>query len=99
MLTNYTTFGTFFSGIGGTRFYANADVELDRQGGVGGKLLLKSAANTTSITTQANTDWTLSLPQGTGTAGDVLSTDGGGVTSWVAQTGGGPGSGTVASVG
>jgi len=98
-ITNYMQLG-YFGGIAGTRFYANADVELDRQGGVGGKLLLKSASQTTSITTAASgSDWTLTLPQNNGNAGQVLSTDGGGVTSWVDQTGGGAGSGTVTSVG
>lgn len=98
-LTNYIALG-YFGGITGTRFYANADVELDRQGGVGGKLLLKSSDHTTSITTAASgSDWTLTLPQNNGDAGQVLSTDGGGVTSWVNQTGGGAGSGTVTSVG
>ena len=36
--------------------------------------------------------WTLTLPTTPGTAGYVLRTDGAGVTSWVAQSGGGGGS-------
>lgn len=39
--------------------------------------------------------WTMTLPTGAGTSGYVLSTDGTGVTSWVAQSGGG---GTVTGV-
>jgi len=96
--SNYVQLG-YFGGIGGTRFYANADIELDRLSGTGGVLKLPSSSNFTSITTQANTDWTLTLPQNGGVSGYVLSTDGSGVTSWVAQTGGGAGSGTVTSVG
>lgn len=96
--SNYVQLG-YFGGIGGTRFYANADIELDRLSGVPGVIKLPSASNFTSLTSQANTDWTMSLPQNGGTAGHVLSTDGSGVTSWVAQTGGGAGSGTVTSVG
>jgi hypothetical protein len=42
--------------------------------------------------------WTFTLPTTAGTNGYVLSTNGSGVTSWVAQTGGSGGSSTGANI-
>jgi len=58
-------------------------------GSVSGVVTLTGAAN-------AGT-WTMTLPTSGGTSGYVLGTDGTGITNWVAQTGGGGGSGTVNS--
>jgi hypothetical protein len=43
--------------------------------------------------------WTMTLPTSGGTSGYVLGTDGTGVTSWVAQSGGGGGSISVSDEG
>jgi hypothetical protein len=43
--------------------------------------------------------WTMTLPTTAGTSGYVLSTDGTGITSWVAQSGGGGGSISVSDEG
>jgi hypothetical protein len=53
-------------------------------------LVLKSGANTVA--------WTLTLPTSPGTAGQVLSTNGSGVTSWVTGGGGGTPSAPVNSI-
>jgi hypothetical protein len=54
-----------------------------------------STSGTVTITPAAVAGtWTLTLPTSAGTNGYVLSTDGAGVTSWVAQSGGGGGGGS-----
>lgn len=53
------------------------------------KLQLKESGDTSVITIQAPSlagDWTLTLPADAGSAGFVLSTDGSGVTTWVAPS-------------
>jgi len=62
-----------------------------------GRLLMydDDNANTVTIQTPAAADlpasWTLTLPQNDGTSGQVLSTNGSGVTSWADSSGGGGG--------
>lgn len=79
--------------IGGTSFTAPAEA-LDVTGNIktDTALLLRDPAGTDSVTVQApalSAPWTLTLPVDAGTTGYVLSTDGAGVTSWVAGGGGG----------
>jgi len=52
-------------------------------GSASGTVVVKGAANAGA--------WTMTLPTSGGTSGYVLSTDGTGITNWVAQTGGGGG--------
>jgi hypothetical protein len=49
-----------------------------------GSLVLKNAGDTNALTlnSAATTPWTLTLPTTSGTQGQVLTTDGGGTTSW-----------------
>lgn len=57
-------------------------------------LVLGMSGDTTTLVSGATAPWTLTLPTGPGTAGQVLQTDGTGTTSWHT-----PNVGTVTSVG
>ena len=74
--------GAFTLGVAGT-----AAGSLLLSGGTSGTVTIKTAA--------AAGTWSMTLPTTAGTNGYVLSTDGAGVTSWIAASGGG---GTVTSV-
>jgi hypothetical protein len=53
-----------------------------------GQLTMFNAGSANGVTLQSGVNaaaWTLTLPTGPGTAGQVLSTDGAGVTSWVSS--------------
>jgi hypothetical protein len=75
--------GTLTLGVAGT-----TAGNLLLSGSTSGAVTVKSAA--------AAGTWTMTLPTTAGTNGYVLSTDGAGITSWIATVGGG---GTVTSVG
>ena len=79
----------------------NGRIILGSATGLTGGLRLFNSASANPVTIEAGSNtatWTLTLPTSAGTAGQVLSTNGSGVTSWIAAGGGG-GSGTVTSVG
>jgi hypothetical protein len=81
---------------GSTAFtYTAGALSLGVAGTQGSLKLLGSSSGTITINTNATAGtWTLTLPNSAGTNGYVLSTNGSGVTSWVAQTGSLP-SGTI----
>jgi hypothetical protein len=60
-------------------------------------LIVENPSFNTTITTNSISNWSLTLPADSGLGGQVLSTDGSGVTSWVTQPTE-PGDGTVTSV-
>ena len=85
----------------GSAVFANSptfvdDVTLGTQQTTQGSIILSNTAAGAFATTlkssnSATAAWTLTLPTTAGSSGQVLQTDGAGVTSWVAQTGGGGG--------
>ena len=95
-LTYYASTGTTVSGNANATISGGA-LTLGVAGTTAGSLLLSgstSGAVTVKSAAAAGT-WTMTLPTTAGTNGYVLSTDGAGVTSWIATSGGG---GTVTSV-
>jgi hypothetical protein len=70
--------------------FASGNLTLGAASSVTGKLSLKgSTSGTVDITTaDAAGTWTMTLPANDGDANQVLQTNGSGVTSWVAQSGG-----------
>lgn len=85
----------------GSAVFANSptfvdDVTLGTQQTTQGSIILSNTAAGAFATTlkssnSATAAWTLTLPTTAGSSGQVLQTNGAGVTSWVAQTGGGGG--------
>jgi len=75
--------------------FANGQLEVGAIGTTAGQLILAGAPVGRVLITPSNsegsTEWELVLPPTAGVAGYVLSTDGTGVTSWVAGGGGGGG--------
>jgi hypothetical protein len=95
-LTYYGSTGTTVSGNANATISGGA-LTLGVAGTTAGSLLFSgstSGAVTVKSAAAAGT-WTMTLPTTAGTNGYVLSTDGTGVTSWIATSGGG---GTVTSV-
>ena len=95
-LTYYASTGATVSGNANATISSGA-LTLGVAGTAAGSLLLSgstSGAVTVKSAAAAGT-WSLTLPTTAGTNGYVLSTDGAGVTSWIATSGGG---GTVTSV-
>ena len=95
-LTYYAATGTTVSGNANATISSGA-LTLGVAGTAAGSLLLSgstSGAVTVKSAAAAGT-WTMTLPTTGGTNGYVLSTDGTGITSWIATSGGG---GTVTSV-
>ena len=95
-LTYYASTGTTVSGNANATISGGA-LTLGVAGTTAGSTIFSgstSGAVTVKSAAAAGT-WTMTLPTTAGTNGYVLSTDGSGVTSWVATTGGG---GTVTSV-
>lgn len=90
--TNYMTVDTGNVGIGTTS--PGALLQLGTAGTSLGTMRL--TGNTSGYVqiqpAAAAGSWTMTLPSSAGTSGYVLSTNGSGVTSWVAQSGGGGGS-------
>lgn len=69
------------------------DLKIEGDSSLARNIILNNGANTAAINLKAPdsglTSYTLTLPVDDGTAGYVLETDGAGVTSWVAPSGGG----------
>lgn len=92
--TSYTTSGTGTVLALTDSPVFNDDITVGTAGTATGVVKLNGTTSGTvslSVADAAGT-WTLKLPTTAGTNGYVLSTDGTGVTSWVAQSGGGGGS-------
>jgi hypothetical protein len=68
------------------------DINLGYGGTTSGHIILQNSANSYTTTLQSSSSQasslTFTLPQNSGSAGQVLSTDGAGVTSWVTASGG-----------
>jgi len=99
-LTYYSSTGTTVSGTPNVTL-SGAALTLGVQTSAPGSLILANAnasayATTIKSSASATSAWSLTLPTSPGSNGYVLSTDGTGVTSWIATSGGG---GTVTSVG
>lgn len=62
-----------------------------------GSIQLGSLGTRTTLNGAAASDWTLTLPSGPGTSGQVLATNGSGVTSWTTPSSSGIGGGTGAT--
>ena len=102
---NYGFYGAIASGTGRWNVYAAgtapnyfAGVSTFNAGIIvsGSVALNGSTSGTVTVSTAAAAGtWTLTLPTSAGTNGYVLSTNGAGVTSWVAQSGGGGGGATA----
>jgi len=79
----------------GTTALASPTLTLGTQGTTQGSLVLDNTASTYATTIQSSNSataaWTMILPVTAGTNGYVLSTNGGGVTSWIANGSGGSG--------
>jgi len=105
-LAYYATTGTMVSGTP-EAYYSNGTITLG--GPVSGQLILKgSVSGGVTISEQANAGtWTLTLPTNAGSLGQVLQTDGTGITIWAAPpptgvisiSGAGIATGTVTSTG
>jgi hypothetical protein len=105
-LAYYATTGTMVSGTP-EAFYSNGTITLG--GPVSGQLILKGlVSGGVTISEQANAgNWTFTLPTNPGLAGQVLQTDGTGITVWasppptgvVSVSGAGIATGTVTSTG
>jgi len=95
-LTYYASTGTTVSGNANATISGGA-FTLGVAGTAAGSLLLSggTSGTVTVKTAAAAGTWSMTLPTTAGTNGYVLSTDGAGVTSWIATSGGG---GTVTSV-
>ena len=95
-LTYYASTGTTVSGNANATISGGA-FTLGVAGTAAGSLLLSggTSGTVTIKTAAAAGTWSMTLPTTAGTNGYVLSTDGAGVTSWIATSGGG---GTVTSV-
>jgi hypothetical protein len=96
-LAYYAATGTAVSGNANATVSSGA-LTLGVAGSAAGSVVL-SGSTSGAVTVQsaaAAGSWALTLPTTAGTNGYVLSTDGTGITSWVATSGGG---GTVTSVG
>jgi len=98
-LTYYAATGTAVSGNANATISAGA-LTLGVQSTTAGSVVLANTnagafATTVKSSASATSAWTMTLPISPGTNGYVLSTDGAGVTSWIATSGGG---GTVTSV-
>ena len=95
-LTYYASTGTTVSGNANATISGGA-FTLGVAGTAAGSLLLSggTSGTVTIKTAAAAGTWSMTLPTTAGTNGYVLSTDGAGVTSWIAASGGG---GTVTSV-
>lgn len=93
-LTYYAATGTAVSGNANATISGGA-LTLGVLSSVAGSLVLTgSSSGTITVNTPAAAGtWTLTLPDNNGTNGQVLTTDGNGVTSWTASSG----SGTVSS--
>ena len=96
-LTYYASTGTTVSGNANATIASGA-LTLGVPTSVAGSLGLSgvTSGKVTLQTASAAGTWSMTLPTTAGTNGYVLSTDGTGVTSWIATSGGG---GTVTSVG
>ena len=95
-LTYYASTGAAVSGNANATISSGA-LTLGVSATTAGSLILSGSTSgaVTLNTAAAAGSWTMTLPTTAGTNNYVLATNGSGVTSWVAQTGGG--SGTVAS--
>jgi len=95
-LTYYASTGTAVSGNANATI-SNGALTLGVSTSVAGSIGLSGATSgkVTLQTAAAAGTWSMTLPTTAGTNGYVLSTDGTGVTSWIATSGGG---GTVTSV-
>ena len=78
---------------GGSITTSNGGGSIDTTGS--GSLQLGVSGTRTTVLGAASSNWTLTLPTGPGTNGQVLTTNGSGTTSWTTPSG----SGTVTSVG
>jgi hypothetical protein len=99
-MTYYAATGTAVSGNANATI-SGAALTLGVQSTTAGSLVLANAnagafATTVRSSASATSAWAMTLPVSPGTNGYVLSTDGAGVTSWIATSSGG---GTVTSVG
>jgi hypothetical protein len=91
--------GGAFGGSAGLVYTSNQGLAVGTSGSFGGDLTLyghsslilydDSTSTIEIVAPSSVTSYTLTLPQNDGSAGQVLRTDGNGVTSWVNQTGGG----------
>lgn len=87
----YNSSGSFAGSVNFT--FSGAALTLGVQGTTQGSLVLGNTNSTFSTTLKSSNStsaaWSLTLPTTAGTNGYFLQTDGTGVTSWVAQAGGG----------
>ena len=75
-----------FGGVAGFTFDGTGAINLGVATTTNGKINLYNSVTPNAVSIQAPTDstaWTLTLPSGPGTNGQVLATNGSGVTSWV----------------